>query len=230
VLCFDPHHGHRIGAPVYANDRVLIERLSRMAAQANVEFLFAGEACYDWEFERYHLSYFRTWSRTHVPLSRHMLPGAQIMTAVTGFDDRNMLNQCLLYRYVISYEPYHFKGRLDDFPLTMAYGKKVDAFRAELREYLWDGEYRGTVGAMVTENGKAHHPFTVFRHRNTQSSCVVVANYDAEKEVSVAVALNSGRTLTHYRLVGEPDWKRIGGATAIPPRSAAVFVTLEPGK
>jgi len=27
------------------------------------------------------------------------------MTAVTGFDDRDMVNQCLLYRYVMSYEP-----------------------------------------------------------------------------------------------------------------------------
>ena len=33
VLCFDPHHGHRVGAPVYANDRLLIDRLSRMAAR-----------------------------------------------------------------------------------------------------------------------------------------------------------------------------------------------------
>ena len=40
------------------------------------------------------------------------------MTAVTGFNDRNMINQCLLYHYVISYEPYNFKGRLDDYPLT----------------------------------------------------------------------------------------------------------------
>ena len=40
------------------------------------------------------------------------------MTAVTGFNDRNMINQCLMYRYIISYEPYNFKGRLDDYPLT----------------------------------------------------------------------------------------------------------------
>ncbi len=38
------------------------------------------------------------------------------MTAVTGFNDRNMLNQCLLYRYIISYEPYNFKGTAGGFP------------------------------------------------------------------------------------------------------------------
>ena len=110
----------------------------------------------------------------------------------------------------------------------MAYGRKVESFRAELRDFLWDGEYRGTVGAKVAENGKAHHPFTVFRHRDTQSLCVAVANYDADKPISIDVALDSGERLTHYRVVGESDWKRIETATAIPPRSAAVFVTSVP--
>ena len=42
----------------------------------------------------------------------------------------------------MSYEPYNFKGHLDDFPLTMDYGKKMDALRCELRDYFWDGEFR----------------------------------------------------------------------------------------
>ena len=75
------------------------------------------------------------------------------MTAVTGFNDRNMINQCLLYHYIISYEPYNFKGHLDDYPLTIAYGKKMDALRTELREYFWDGEFRHEVGASVTVDG-----------------------------------------------------------------------------
>jgi hypothetical protein len=49
------------------------------------------------------------------------------MTAVAGFDDRNMINQCLLYRYIISYEPNNFKGRLTDYPDTVAYSQKMDA-------------------------------------------------------------------------------------------------------
>ena len=55
LLCFDVTHGHRLGAPVYANDRLLIQRFSQMAKERNSEFLFAGEGCYDWEFEAYHL-------------------------------------------------------------------------------------------------------------------------------------------------------------------------------
>ncbi len=224
LLCFDPTHGHRTGAPVYANDRELIRRLHRLSAEANVDFLFAGEACYDWEFEQYHLSYFRSWSPTHVPLSRYMLPQAQLMTAVTGFDDRNMLNQCLLYRYVISYEPYNFKGRLDDFPLTIAYGKQVDALRTELREYLWDGEYRGTAGAGVTAGGKPHHPYTVFRHKDDTSLAVAVANYDARRAETVVIRLGDGRAPARYRLVEDPTWRPVNGGVEIPARSAAVFI------
>jgi hypothetical protein len=43
-----------------------------------------------------------------------------------------MINQCHLYRYIISYEPYNFKGRLDDFPQTTAMRRQMDraAYRA----------------------------------------------------------------------------------------------------
>ena len=30
----------------------------------------------------------------HVPLSRYMLPHMPLMTAISGFNDRNMINQC----------------------------------------------------------------------------------------------------------------------------------------
>ena len=127
LLCFDPGHGHRYGAPVYANDRKLIENFEKISASADPEFLFAGEACYDWEMQVYQVSYHRSENKQHIPLSRYMLPEAQFMTAVTGFNDRSMVNQCLMYRYIISYEPYNFKGHLDDYPLTMAYGEQMDA-------------------------------------------------------------------------------------------------------
>ena len=90
-----------------------------MSQTVNPDFLFAGEGIYDWQFEVYHLSYHRSWDKRHLPLSRYMLPQMPLMTAISGFNDRNMINQCLLYRYIMSYEPYNFKGRLDDFPLTM---------------------------------------------------------------------------------------------------------------
>jgi len=165
--CFDPAHGHRPGANVYANDRELIRRLDHIAkARGNAEFFHAGEACYDWEMEAYHLLYFRSWNKSHVPAERYLLPHALIMTAVNGFDDRNMVNQCLLYRYIMSYEPYNFKGSLDDFPRTVEYGGKMEALRTELREYFWDGTFRDTLGATVTTvDGNTHHPYTVYTRR-----------------------------------------------------------------
>jgi hypothetical protein len=102
----------------------------------------------------------------------------------------------------------------------------MDALRTELRAYLWDGEFRDTVGARVTANGQPHHPYAVFRHVKQDSACVVVANYEAEHPVIVHVALDSGQSLTHVRLVDDPNWQPITGATAIPPRSAAVFITM----
>jgi hypothetical protein len=74
-------------------------------------------------------AYFRSEKKEHVPLSRYLQPHTQFMTAVTCFNDRNMVNQCLMYRYIISYEPYNFKGRLDDFPLTLQYGQALERYR-----------------------------------------------------------------------------------------------------
>ncbi len=224
LLCFDESHGHRYGAPVYANDRLLIQRFARLAHERNPEFLFAAEAAYDWEFEAYHLSYHRSESKQHLPLSRYMLPDVPLATAVTGFNDRNMVNQCLLYRYVISYEPYNFKGHLDDYPLTMAYGKQMDALRTELRDYFWDGEFRHEIGATVTTDSKPHHPYAVFINRENGARGVAIANYDEESTITVQVALEDGAPLTRYRLVDDPTWRDAGAGIAIPPCSAAVVV------
>ena len=59
---------------MYANDRLLIQHFDPAAAAGNPDFLFAGEACYDWEMEAYHLSYHRSENKEHIPLSRYMLP------------------------------------------------------------------------------------------------------------------------------------------------------------
>ena len=225
LLCFDSQHGHRYGAPVYANDRKLIQNFAAMAQNVNSQFLFAGEACYDWEFEAYHLSYHRSESEQHVPLSRYMLPEVPLMTAVTGFDDRNMVNQCLMYRYIISYEPYNFKGRLSDYPLTVAYGRQMDALRTELRDTFWDGEFRHEVGATVTEDGRPHHPYSVFIGRQSGKPGVVVCNYDLERTITVDVRLDGGATLERYRLVDDATWHAAAGGIVLPPRSAAVVLS-----
>lgn len=224
LLCFDESHGHRYGAPVYANDCKLIDEFNKMLPQVN-DFLFSGEACYDWEFEAYHLSYFRSENKEHIPLVRYINPYVPLMTAVTGFNDRSMINQCLMYRYIISYEPYNFKGRLDDYPLTVAYGTKMDDLRSELRDYLWDGEFRDVCGASVTtSDGKKHRPYSVFENQTNGKKCIVVCNYDYKETVEVSVKPDDEAKVSLYRLVDEDVWHEISGFIKIPPCSAAVVL------
>ncbi len=224
VLCFDPHHGHRVGAPVFANDRKLIHNFHSVSDPIRSDFLFAGEACYDWEMDAYHLSYHRSESKAHIPLSRYLLPQGMFMTAVTGFNDRSMINQCLLYRYIISYEPYNFKGRLDDFPQTLDYGKQMDALRQELRDYFWDGEFRDIVGAMVKNGETLHHPFSVFLNAKTRKPGLVICNYAEKETISVTARTEDGTVLSRYRLVDNPEWKLVQNGIDIPPLSAVVVI------
>ena len=65
---------------------------------------------------------FRTATSMHRPTKRYTLPDRPLVTAIVGYNDRNMLNQCLMYRYIPSFEPENFHGSLDLFPDTMRYG------------------------------------------------------------------------------------------------------------
>ena len=224
LLCFDQSHGHRYGAPVYSNDRKLIQNFIRLIPEGR-DFLFCGEACYDWEMEAYHMSYHRSESKNHIPLSRYMLPDVPFMTAVTGFNDRNMINQCLMHKYVISYEPYYFKGRLEDYPLTLEYGKRMDALRTELRDYFWDGEFRDAQGVEVTDSsGKAHSTYAVYVNSRNGKAGVVVCNYDDKQSITVYARPENGTALTRYRLVDGDEWLDAREGIVIPPYSAAVVV------
>ena len=131
------------------------------------------------------------------------------MTAVTGFNDRNMINQCLLYRYIISYEPYNFKGRLDDYPLTMAYGKQMDALRTELREYFWDGEFRARGRRDGDRRRPAAPPLRRLPRPRDGKRGLVIANYSDDAGITVEALLDSGQPLTRYRLVDDPTWRPV---------------------
>lgn len=222
-LCFDPNHGHPIGAHIYANDRKLIHNFAKIAN--NPEFLYAGEANYDLEFEAYHVSYHRTEDPDHIPYMRYIVPHQPIITVTTGFNDRNMINQCLMYNYIVSYEPYNFKGRLDDFPMTIEYGKKMDKMRAELRDYFWDGTYQDVIGATVTESdGTAHEKYSVFHNDKNDTLGLVVCNYEMKKDITVSVAADNGQQFTKYRLIDDETWYDVKDGIRIPARSAAVVL------
>jgi hypothetical protein len=142
------------------------------------------------------------------------------MVAVTGFDDREMLNLILLNRYIISYELYNFKGHVTDFPQTLAYGKQIDALRSRYKEYLWDAEFRDTLGTRVTGNGAARHAAFVAASGNR---AVVVVNSDPTQAMTVKVELpNPGRLVIVTPERPEPE--TTSGELHIPARSAAVVI------
>ena len=134
-----------------------------------------------------------------------------------------MINQCLLNRYVISYEPYNFKGMLSDYPLTVAYGGRMDQLRTDLREYFWDGEFCEKQGGMVTlENGEVVDSYAVYNATNGKQG-MIICNY-TDKPVVVVPQLTSGQKLTHYRLVDDDGLTVFGGSFVIPADSAAAVI------
>jgi hypothetical protein len=222
--CWDAAHGHHVPAYIYgAGDARLEEDFHQLAASIKSDYLFAGEANYDLQFRNYHLSYFRINSRNHVPFDRYVDPEVELMIAVTGFDDRLMANRALMHRYIMSYEPFNFKGRLDDFPRTLAYGKKVDALRARYREFLWDAEYRDTQDATVTVKKAAHPHYTVFKAKSGKIA-IVVANFD-DKRLRCTVALEGVASPRFLAVTPEKPKGRLAGDTVnVQPASVVVMI------
>jgi hypothetical protein len=220
LYCFAPDHGHRVPEYVYAGDQPMSDALHRAANRVNPDFLFAGEAPEDVMLQNYPFSYFRiTPGRT--PVCSYIDDQTPLMVAVIGFDDREMLNQILKDRYIISYEPYNFKGRLSDFPLTVAYGRKIDALRRRYHDYLWDAPFRDTLGAEVSANGQMQ--YSVFR-RSDGKRAVVVISLERHRPIIARVSL-PGPVGTEVAVSPEkPAPAATDGTLQIPARSAAVLL------
>ena len=225
LCCFDISHGHRYGVSTYAADERLIDEFRVMLKEqaGDREFLIAGETSYDFQMNYYDVSYGRTWGRGHIPVSRMMRPNANIMTAVIGFNDRSMINQCLLNRYIISYEPFNFKGLLSDYPATVKYGNMMDKLRTDLRGYFWDGIFQNKVGGIVMANGDEHPYYTVYKNADDMLG-MIICNYEEEKSITVCPTLANGQELSKYRLVDDDGLTAFSGSFIIPPMSAAAII------
>ena len=219
--CFAPDHGHAVPAFIFSGDAPLVEGFRKQIDPEH--FLLSGESPWDLMHRFYRLGYARIEGETHIPLERYIDPHLPLMIAATGWNDRQMINRALLYRYVISYEPYNFKGRLDDFPLTIEYGKKVDALRRTYKAYLWDGDFRDTLGASVTVGGKPHSQYTVFVKQGTGQRALAIANPSNSDELRCEVSLSDSRQLS----VVSPDEltpQEFAGQLRIPKESAVVLL------
>lgn len=220
IYTFAKGHGYTPPGFIYAGDMPFAKDLRAAAdSVSGRNFLFAGEGPQDWQTQYYPFTYTRV-NAGSTPIQRYIDPKAPIMIAVSGFDDRDQLNLCLLDRYIIEYEPYNFKGYPDDFPMTLDYGKKIDALRRKYKAYLWDAEFRDTMGATVKADGS--FKYSVFDAKNGKHA-VVVINLEQGKPIIARVEIPS-----HGRLVvatpEHPDAVPTSGVLRIPAQSAAVVM------
>ena len=221
--CFAPDHGHPVPAFIFSGDAPLVEGFRKQIDPEH--FLMSGESPWDLMHRFYRLGYARMEEEPHIPLQRYIDPHLPLMIAATGWNDRQMINRALLYRYVISYEPYNFKGRLDDFLLTIEYGKKVDALRRSYKAYLWDGDFRDTLGASVTVGGKPHSLYTVFVKQETGRRALAIANPSNSDEILCDASLPNSQRLSIVT-PETPEPKDLRGQLRIPAESAAVLIEL----
>ncbi|TSJ42714.1 hypothetical protein FO440_00540 [Mucilaginibacter corticis] len=215
---FAADHGYTAPGYIYGGDMPLASQLRAAADKISPDFLFAGEGHMDWLMQYYSTSYFRI-NGGSIPVCRYLDPQAPLIVAVNGFDDREMLNLILMDRYIISYEPYNFKGHITDFKMTLDYGKKIDALRKRYKAYLWDGVFHDTLGATVSANGD--HKYSVFT-TSTGKRAVVLVN-PVRKTVNCKVSLpNQGKLV----LVSpeNQDETATDGNVEVPPRSAVVVM------
>jgi hypothetical protein len=213
-----PNHGYTPPGYVYGGDLPLSAQLRAAADKVSPDFLFAGEGPQDWLMQYFPVS---ETGVTGTPICQYIdSPHCVMLAGVSGFDDREQLNLILLYRYVIQYEPFYYKGHLSDFPLTMSYGKKIDALRRKYQAYLWDADFRDTLGAQVTADGA--HRYSVFTTAAGKRA-VVVINMEFSKAITATVGLpNPGKLVV--ATPEAPDAQPTTGTLEIPARSAAVVM------
>lgn len=213
-----PDHGYTPPGYVYGGDLPLSAELRAAANDVNSNFLFAGEGPEDWLMQYYPVSEVGV---TAVPIcqyldSRHCL----ILAGVSGFDDREQLNRILMRHCVIQYEPFLYKGYLSDFPLTLVYGKKIDALRRKYKAFLWDGEFRDTLGAEVSADGS--FGYSVF-DADDGKRAVVVVNQEFSKAITAKVNLPHPGKLV-MATPEHPNAVSTTGTLEIPARSVAVVM------
>ena len=218
---FNTDHGYRAPSYIYGGDMPMAKQFREAADKVDPDFIFAGEGPQDWLLQYYPVSYFRIGMGSRA-VCRYIDSQAPLVIAVTGWDDREKINLLLLQRYVISYEPFNFHGKLTDFPQTLAYGKKIDALRRRYREYLWDAEFRDTLGVKVTGDGQVLH--SVFVAKNGKRA-VVVVNPGAKKAVTVQVDLpNAGKLVV--ATPEDQESRPVSGSLEVPARSVAVIMEV----
>jgi hypothetical protein len=219
--CFSKSHGHGIPGAVFSGDVPLIEGFRTIIDPE--EFLFAGESPYDIQLQTYDMSYFRIESG-FVPFGRYIDPLAPMSVAVTGWNDRQMINACLLYRFSMSYEPRDFHGELDEMPVSLSYGRSVDDLRRRYREWIWDAEFQDTLGAKVIAEGKPISTYAVYRRKDGHRA-VVFSNMSTTESIVCEVSFDGAKPAEIKLISPElPEPRPWPGKLELAPGTAAVLL------
>jgi hypothetical protein len=214
---FAPGHGYEPPGYIYNGDLPLSAAIRAEADKVNPDIIFAGEGQQDWLMQYYPVA---ETGVSQTPICQYIDRNCLMLAGVSGWDDREGLNNILCCRYVIQYEPFFYKGHLRDFPLTLEYGKKIDALRQKYKAFLWDGEYHEMLGAEVTADGA--HRYSVFV-ADSGKRAVVVVNQDGGKAITVGVKLpNAGQLL--LATPEQPEAQPTDGTIQIQKRCAAVLM------
>lgn len=218
IYNFAPGHGYAPPGYLYAGDLPLSAQLRAAADKVSPDFIFAGEGPQDWLMQYFPVSEAGV---SATPICQYLDTAHSLMIAgVSGFDDREQLNNILLNRCIIQYEPFLYKGHLHDFRLTMAYGQKIDNLRRKYKAFLWDGAFRDTLGAEVSCSGA--HRYSVFLAASGKRA-VIVINPSSTEGITAKVSLpNAGNLVA--ATPENPDAKATDGTLEILARSAAIVM------
>jgi len=119
------------------------------------------------------------------------------------------------------YEPRNFKGRLDEFPQTLKYGKMVDSLRKRYSDWLWDVEYRYRQDADVQVDGGICKFYSVMRRKDDGRRAIVIVNFDYSAELSATIAFEGMGELFCVS-PEKPDRQECSNVVTVPPACAIV--------
>jgi hypothetical protein len=218
IYNFAPGHGYAPPGYIYGGDLPLSSSLRTAADKVSPDFIFAGEGPQDWLMQYFPVN---ECGVSATPVCQYLDTRNSVMLAgVSGFDEREQLNMILLNRCVIQYEPFLYKGHLHDFPLTMAYGQKIDDLRRKYKAYLWDADFRDTLGGDVSAD--AEFRYSVFLAQNGKRA-VVVVNPSSTDAITAKISLPNPGNLV-VATPEQPEAKATTGTVPIPPRSVVVVM------
>jgi hypothetical protein len=121
------------------------------------------------------------------------------------------------------YEPFNFKDNLQDFPLTMAYGMKMDALRRTYQDYLWDAEFRDDQDSKVEVNHAVYPSFSTFRRADGKRAVVVVNTSATPITAEVTLDHGAGANLA-WVSAEDPELHSSNGTVNVPGQSAVVLM------